>query len=342
MRNRLLASLVTLPLVLLAGGSWSMELTPEESLGEAMFADVNFSYNQTQSCRSCHDPAAGFADPDHTPVSLGADGKSRGRRNGPTAAYAGLSPVRYLVKRGTEYYGGLFWDSRASGVILADPLREQAQGPPLNPAEMAMPSAEAIAKVLSDFYTDQFAAVYGFNDFANVDEAYRLFAQAIAAYERSPRVMKFNSAFDRDQLEPDAMKGRTVFQKYCSSCHPLGNNSGFGAPFTTFGYINIGLPENPEVDGDEGDLGLGMVVPGGRQDGKFKIPTLRNVARTGPYGHNGYFASLRDMVEFINGRNSLQLEPDIPQNVTSAIGNLNLTPMQIDHLLAFLEALTDE
>lgn len=342
MKKQVLACAMVLPLALLANRTLAVELTPEEQLGKALYEDTSFSYNQLQSCKSCHDPAAGFADPAHTAVSTGADGVSKGGRNGPTAAYAGLSPVRYSIKQGGDYFGGLFWDSRADGSLLGDPLAEQAQGPPLNPVEMAMVDKDAIVTVIADSYTDEFLEVYAFSSFEDIDQTYNLFAKAIAAYERSPEVMKFSSRYDQNQLSQHELRGHGLVKKYCSSCHLMDNTTGYGAAFTSFGYANIGLPENPLVVGDEGDLGLGAVVNKARENGKFKIPTLRNVAMTAPYGHNGYFTTLQEMVTFMNSRDSMGLEADVQQNISKAVGNLGLTASQVDSIVAFLEALTDQ
>lgn len=113
-----------------------------EILGRHIYKDKDVSFNGTQSCQDCHYPWAGFADktnlldPYENVVSTGADGISKGGRNAPTSAYAGFSPPLDLVNG--EWVGGLFWDGRADGSVLGDPLAEQAQGPPLNPVEMAM------------------------------------------------------------------------------------------------------------------------------------------------------------------------------------------------------------
>jgi len=342
MKKVMLVCAAVVPLFFWVETSMSVDLTPEEELGKLLYEDVNFSLNLNQSCKSCHTAESGFADPANTPVSLGSDGVSLGGRNAPTAAYAGLSPVRYKVASTGEYYGGLFWDSRAAGLTLGDPLLEQAQGPPLNPVEMALPSQDALVAVIEQYYSGQFLTLYGFADFTDTNEAFRLFAKAIAAYERSPEVMRFSSPFDQGKMTAEQLKGHGLFQKHCSSCHPMTNNTGYGAAFTTFGYVNLGLPENPAVDGDENDLGLGAIIKGKAQHGKFKIPTLRNVALTAPYGHNGYFSTLQEMVSFINARDNMNLTPDVNQNITQVVGDLGLTDMQVNHLVSFLEALTDE
>lgn len=111
--------------------------------------DKDLSWESTQSCATCHHKSAGFADPTnaadpyHTMVSLGDDGVSKGGRNAPTSAYCNFSPV--LNKNDADQWiGGMFWDGRATGDTLGDPLAEQAQGPPLNEVEMNMPSVEAV------------------------------------------------------------------------------------------------------------------------------------------------------------------------------------------------------
>lgn len=347
MKKRLLACGLVVSLGCLANTSMSVDLTPEEHLGKAMYEDVDFSFNQAQSCKSCHDPVAGFADPTNaadpfnTAVSTGADGVSKGARNAPTAAYAGFSPVRYKTKGTGEYFGGLFWDSRADGSQLGDPLAEQAQGPPLNPVEMAMPTKESIVAIIADKYADSFADIYGFTAFDQTDEAYNLFARAIAAYERSPKVLQFASRFDLNSLTPVEQYGQSLFKAHCNSCHFMGRSRGQGPLFTSFGYANIGIPENPLVVGDENDLGLGKVVGEQAQEGKFKIPTLRNVEKTAPYGHNGYFPTLKDVVNFKNSRDSMGLVPDVPDNISNAIGNLGMTEAQVDAVVQFLLTLSD-
>lgn len=125
-----------------------------ERLGMHLYKDKNLSLNQNQSCQTCHHPLAGFADrsnflhPYDKVVSLGSDGVSLGGRNAPSSAYAGYSPIRYQDSISGEWFGGMFWDGRATGTTLGDPLAEQAQGPPLNPVEMAMPGIAAVMDVI--------------------------------------------------------------------------------------------------------------------------------------------------------------------------------------------------
>jgi cytochrome c peroxidase len=351
MKKQLLICALALPMLFVANISNAADLNEEEKLGKALFEDKNFSRRATQSCKTCHNGLTGFADPtnvidpENTVVSLGDDGESLGGRNAPTAAYAGYSPVRFRDQVTGEYYGGLFWDGRKDGSELGDPLAEQAQGPPLNPVEMDMESVAAVVDVIEEFYLDEFKKVYR-KDFVYDDQIiFNLFARAIAAYERSAEVEKFDSYFDRGVLTSTEKSGKGLFKKHCAVCHSMDNNSGNGPLFTTFGYANIGIPDNPIIDGDNGDLGLGAIVIDENpalQNGKFKIPTLRNVAVTAPYGHNGYFPTLQDIVNFKNTRDVGDWEmPDVNQNLTYMIGDLGLTDNQVNSIVQFLKTLTD-
>lgn len=322
-------------------------LSKIELLGRHLFKDKNLSYNSTQSCQVCHHPFAGFADrrnalnPETSVVSIGADGVSQGGRNAPSAAYAGFSPMLSLYD--DEWVGGLFWDGRADGTVLRDPLAEQAQGPPLNPVEMAMPDKEAVVSVIeTSTYASLFLSVFGPNAFDNVDTAYDDFARAVAAYERSREVTAFTSKFDvaRTQFTAAENRGFTLFKTHCASCHST--QAAFGAPgalFTNYRYKNIGVPANPLVPLPGPDLALGVTVSDPAQDGKFKIPTLRNIALSAPYSHNGSFATLDSMVFFISDRSGFT--PELNRNLDMTVGNLGLSDGEVNDLVAFLQTLTD-
>ncbi|WP_372683192.1 cytochrome-c peroxidase [Desulfosarcina sp.] len=331
-------------LLLTAAGPPPAE-TDLEKLGMNLYKDKNLSLYQNQSCQTCHHPLAGFADrtnflhPYDKTVSLGSDGVSLGGRNAPTSAYAGYSPVRYQDGSG-EYYGGMFWDGRATGETLGDPLAEQAQGPPLNVVEMAMPSIESVMLVIqaSDYYP-LWKKVFG--PMEDLDTAWNNFAVAVAAYERSADVTRFTSKYDlaRRQFTTAENRGLTLFETHCANCHAT--EAAFTAPkplFTTYGYANLGVPADPAVPSP--DFGLGGEISDPDQYGKFKIPTLRNIAVTAPYSHNGVFPTLYDMVSFINDNS--RVSPDVDQNITPLVGDLGLTEAQIDDLIAFLHTLTDD
>lgn len=328
-----------------AGGSPAVNSNLEK-LGMNLYNDKNMSFNGTQSCRNCHHHFAGFADitnhlnPYDNMVSTGADGVSQGGRNAPVSAYAGFSPGLALVNG--EWVGGMFWDGRADGSTLGDPLAEQALGPPLNPIEMAMPSKEAIINVIRNSrYVSLWYKVFGAGSLDNVEEAYNNFGRAIAAYERSKDVTKFTAKYDTASLSAAEQRGLVLFQTNCAGCHST--TATFGAPkalFTNYAYSNIGVPENPAIPSNGPDLGLGPVVKDTAQNGKFKVPTLRNIALSAPYTHNGYFPTLWEMVAFINDRSSFT--PEVNDNLSENVGSIGLAPADIDDIVAFLNALTDD
>jgi len=343
----ILTALLSVLFVSVATGA-SM-LTSREQLGKILFQEKDFSLNGTQSCQTCHHHVAGYADPtnDRDPyasvVSVGDDGYSLGGRNAPSAAYAGYSPILHLAGDG-QYYGGLFWDGRATGSDLGDPLAEQAQGPPLNPVEMNMPSKEAVVEVVrNSSYVSLFLRVFGADALDDTDKAYDDISRAIAAYERCVEVQKFSLRFDRELLRDKEIDGMALFAENCARCHSMEDTTGEGPLFTNYGYANIGIPVNPLLSENPVDLGLGGFLNDSAQNGKFKIPTLRNVAMTAPYGHNGYFATLREIIQFKNTRDIGQWDtPEVQTNMNTAdLGDLGLSDEQVDDITAFLMALTD-
>jgi len=185
-----------------------------EVLGGILFMDPNLSINHNQSCMSCHHPKAGYADPDNqadplnSPVSEGSIPGLFGGRNAPSAAYAGYSPIFYFDDMEGLYIGGAFWDGRATGQTLGDPLAEQALGPFLNGVEMALPdSTEVVNRVLSSAYAPLFIKVCG-NPVTpeQYAMAYNCIGTSIGAFERTQVVERFNSKFDRFWAE----QGRDV------------------------------------------------------------------------------------------------------------------------------------
>src|SRR5512136_437198 len=137
-------------------------LTPQEQLGKSLFFDTNLSTPPGQACAVCHAPSVGWTGPDAAINAGGAvyEGAVAGRfgnRKPPSAAYAGDSPILHFD--GTTWVGGMFWDGRATGATLGDPLAEQAKGPFLNPKEQAIPDAATlVTKVRVSAYAPLFAA----------------------------------------------------------------------------------------------------------------------------------------------------------------------------------------
>ncbi len=390
MRKMVICSTVLVFAFSLGIGS-AFGLTDIEMLGKKIYMDENLSLYSNQSCKTCHHPAAGFADmenrndPYNSVVSTGSDGFSVGGRNAPTAAYAGFSPVFHWDDTIGGYVGGMFWDGRATGKTLSDPLAEQAQGPFLNPVEMAMPDADAVvAAVVVSNYAGQFTEVFPETNFNNVPETYNNIARAIAAYERSAEVTQFSSRFDQfwgacDNWGIDVstidtttvlstlpqgllsyfeLEGLALFNDpnkgNCAACHVTtdyvdANNVVCPPLFTDFTYDNLGIPKsvNPLIAVNPVDYGLGGrndIKKKGKQLGKFKVPTLRNIAKTPPYGHNGYFATLEDIVWFYNTRDIEEwAPPEVDKNVnTEELGNLGLTPGEEQLIVVFMGSLTDD
>ncbi|WP_419912675.1 cytochrome-c peroxidase [Hoeflea sp.] len=365
-------------LVLQQGAGADQALIPSvEELGRALFFDTNLSRNRTQSCSTCHSQEAGFADPRDNgfegtvsrAVSLGDDGTSIGDRNAPTASYARFIPKFHLREDG-EYVGGLFWDGREAD------LEGQAGGPPLNPAEMGMATrGHVVARLLENpDYVAAFKAHFGEAVFDDHDEAYAAMTRSIAAFERTDEFAPFDSRYDRYLKGEVAFTkqeelGRTLFfsEQFanCNQCHQLKEIP--GAEFETFSnyeYHNIGTPVHTAVRAANGngekfaDLGLlaHTDVSDPAQAGKFKVPTLRNVAVTGPYMHNGVFENLRTVVAFYNQYNteaeSAKINPETGEPwgrtqfpKTLSVEELTVGPAledeRIDALVAFLKTLTD-
>jgi cytochrome c peroxidase len=348
------------------------------AVGKEIFFDANLSNPAGQSCASCHLPSAGFADPNHElPVSRGALPDRLGSRNAPSVAYAAFAPPLHYdpterpgIMEGM-YVGGFFWDGRAKT------LPDQVKQPFLNPLEMhnADPAA-VVGSVCRAGYAERLRQTCGISSLDLVDRAFECVARALAAYLQSSEVSPFTSKFDywrdgRVSLTASEARGFALFtgKAKCSNCHAVDSGPGGRALFTNFGHQNTGVPRNPDLPyyrlpaslnpaGDKFvDLGLGAAlrqagvaeVQAAREDGKFKIPSLRNCAVTPPYMHNGVFKSVREVVVFDNTRDAGNWPPpEVPRNVhrhrhamENTFGRLGLTDHEIDDIVDFLGTLTD-
>jgi cytochrome c peroxidase len=399
--------LVNLPSI-----SNTQSLTPLEELGKLIMFDKKISLRNNQSCASCHAPESGWGGP--IPginllgaVYFGSDRKMFGERKPPTAAYATTSPVfDYDTEEGL-FFGGNFWDGRATGWDLGNPAADQARGPFLNPVEQALSTeADVVDVVCSSKYAGFFKAVWGMDACDNIYEAYDNIALSIAAYEDSHEVNPFSSKFDlylagKVNLTPQEIQGLQLFmgEGQCAACHVLEEINGYENLFTDYTFDNLGVPKNPlnpvyENEPDFIDNGLGdflrklaaddswrdapfvtdnvsnfnaqdLQVHADENDGKHKVPTLRNVdKRPGKgfvksFGHNGYFKSLESIVHFYNTRDVKDVcpgdytdweamkadcwpAPEVAENVNvDELGNLGLTPEQEDAIVAFMKTLSD-
>ena len=342
-----------------------------ELLGETLFSDPALSRNGTQSCATCHDPDRAFTDPREglagLAVSVGDDGQSHGDRNTPTLSYMAMSPEFHFWAEKGEYKGGQFWDGRARD------LADQAGQPMLNPVEMAMPDKAAVVERLRENpdYVAGFNAIYGPTALDDVDQAFGHVSAALAAYQSTPEFSPFDSKFDRFlrgevELSKEEEFGYAVYLTWnCRLCHQLrAQGVTERESFSNFEYRNIGIPVNREARAASGlgadfvDLGLAghPDVDDPAQAGKFKVPTLRNVAVTGPYMHNGAFKELRTAVVFYNKYTTTAQkwqinpetgepwgDPEVPENLAmkELKSGLTVNDARVDALVAFLETLTD-
>ncbi|WP_323588954.1 cytochrome-c peroxidase [Aliarcobacter butzleri] len=341
----------------------------KEDLGRILFFDVNLSKNRTQSCATCHNPNAGFVDDRDNGVkkmaSLGDDGKSLGDRQAPTASYAKFSPTFHFDEKAKKYVGGQFWDGREAT------LEGQAGGPPLNPVEMGMSDKKAVVDRLKEntLYVDSFKKIFGADIFKNDDKAYEAMTIAIASFERTDEFSPFDSKYDRYlkgeyDLTPLEDLGKSIFfsnnNNSCANCHVLKGEDKEGETFTNYQYHNIGTPTNNELRAKNGvkaiDEGLlaNSNVSDVAQKGKHKVPTLRNVAVTAPYMHNGVFKDLKTVVEFYDKYNNKDRnidpetnkpwdEPEVKDNISLQELKANkLTDRKVEALVAFMKLLTDK
>ena len=284
--------------------------TPEKvELGKQLFFDPRLSFDGTVSCNSCHDVMSSGTD--NRATSTGISGQ-RGNRSAPSVWNAAFQSAQ-------------FWDGRAAT------LEEQAKGPPLNPVEMGMPSEAVIIERLEAVpgYVEQFTNVFGGIHPVSYDNM----AKAIAAFERT--LITPNSAYDRylegdkNALSKQAQRGKHLFkQSGCKGCHSGGN---FAGPtmligqgfFQKFPTVSSEYDKKYKLSADKGRY----EVTRAREDmNKWRVPSLRNVALTAPYFHNGSVAKLDEAVR-VMAKTQLDLE---------------LSENEVNDIVAFLESLNGE
>lgn len=291
------------------------------ALGRFLFYEELLSGDNTMSCASCHSPAAAFTDNGNA-VSTGIDGLT-GTRN--SMALANLAwDTRY------------FWDGRVRT------LEEQVLRPVRDPIEMHESWPHAVSELQAhDAYPGLFHAAFGTSTIDSL-----LVAKAVAQFMRT--MISGNAPFDNYQrgqglLPFDATMGLTLWDMEggyppavplgqggfdCFHCHPFA-----GGRFTDGQLHNNGL------DSEFTDLGAGGITGLAQDMGMFKTPTLRNIALTAPYMHDGRFATLEEVVEHYDSGGHASPTVDVNMKYTS--GGLQLTPEKKQYLLAFLHSLTD-
>jgi cytochrome c peroxidase len=291
------------------------------TLGRVLFYDKRLSTNQTISCSSCHQREHGFADPRRF---------STGFNGGQTARNAmGLTNARWYLRR------HFFWDERANT------LEDQVLMPIQNSVEMGMTLDTLVSRLSAEpFYTNLFN-----NAFGSPEVTSTRISLALAQFVRS--IISTRSKYDQgipigfSNFTPEENLGRQLFfgqvgVATCAACHGTDN-------FVPGPAINNNGLEYPYVD-----KGLGGITGIATDNGKFKVPSLRNIELTAPYMHDGRFATLEEVVEFYNSGvvDNPNLSP--PLRVRTGPGQppgpplrLNLTTAQKAALVAFLKTLTD-
>ncbi|MBI5785518.1 MAG: hypothetical protein HZA64_08685 [Rhodocyclales bacterium] len=313
-------------------------------LGKRLFFDPNLSLTRDVSCASCHDVVGGTG-VDGRRTSKGIRGQMGGR-NAPTVWNAAFQAV-------------LFWDGRAAS------LEDQAMGPPLNPIEMGMPSGEAVAQRVRENagYREPFDLAFG----KGTPITFERIAQAIAAYERT--LITPDAPYDRfvrgdrSALTPAQLRGMALFQSTgCIACHS-------GANFSGASFVDLTAGDPPS--GVANDNGRFRMFPGndtpyvqrykltadkgaagaGSDRGIWRIPSLRNVALTGPWLHNGSVDKLEEVVRIMAASQlgaSINGEPHLGRAVfwspdersVSRVDRPVLSEADVQDLVAFLKALS--
>lgn len=317
------------------------------ALGDKLFHDKRFSIDGTVSCAKCHDDDKAFTD--NLPVSVGHHGLT-GTRNAPTVINA-------------AFYKSQFWDGREPS------LEAQSKGPFVNPVEGGLPNHQPILDIIGNdpAYQSAFKEVFNVIDKqVTIDHV----AKAIASFERT--LVAGNSAFDRYYfkrhtvaLNEQQQRGFKLFigPGRCVSCHVIEQNQ---ALFTDSRFHNIGIGINAVqqditplaqafldaknkggdvdkmvlTDKKSSELGRFAVSDALADIGGFKTPTLRNIALTAPYMHDGSLKTLKEVVIHYNNGGVTPAGGKVNDFLSGGIRPLSLTDAQIDDLVAFLQSLT--
>jgi cytochrome c peroxidase len=356
------------------------KLSASAALGEKIFDDTSLSASGQVACASCHESARAFAG--DTVVPIGGVGMDvQGFRNAPSLKYLTQNPAFFFDDEGTPT-GGFDRDGRAVS------LAEQARRPFLAAHEMANASvADVVDRLSRAAYAAEFRTVFGDQIFATPDAAFEraLFALQKYQQEDTAEFAPYTSKYDaflagKTQLTDAELRGFALFNDpskgNCAACHPSARADGTPPLFTDFTYDNLGVPRNADIRANDAAsyFDLGLCGPD-RTDlaqmrelcGAFKVPTLRNVALTAPYFHNGRFATLTEVLRFYVRRDThpdewYPIDPatglahkfdDLPADLTVNVNTTEppydrrpgdppaLTEPEIQDVVAFLQTLTD-
>tara|TARA_B110000285_G_scaffold26148_1_gene25240 strand:- start:452 stop:1663 length:1212 start_codon:yes stop_codon:yes gene_type:complete len=284
-------------------------------LGRLLFFDPVLSADKNLSCANCHNPKLGFSD--GMDRSVGARGQVS-QRSAPTLWNSAFLKV-------------FFWDARAHS------LEEQAIGPLFSDKEMANTPEQLLANLNQvEAYPELFEQAFpDSQDALAIDNI----VTALSAFQSS--LISLNSAYDRyahgdaKALSPHELEGLNVFRSFvarCSQCHtpPLFTNQ------------QIAVIGTPEPAGLSRDIGAAETFNAKRLTGGFKVPTLRNIARTAPYMHSGRFATLREAAEFYTKGRGHAVPEGEELLLHWHISDPKLTDTELDRLVDFMGALSDE
>ena len=284
-------------------------------LGRLLFFDPVLSADKNLSCANCHNPKLGFSD--GMDRSVGARGQVS-QRSAPTLWNSAFLKV-------------FFWDARAHS------LEEQAIGPLFSDKEMANTPEQLLANLSQvEAYPELFEQAFpDSQDTLAIDNI----VTALSAFQSS--LISLNSAYDRyahgdaKALSPHELEGLNVFRSFvarCSQCHtpPLFTNQ------------QIAVIGTPEPAGLSRDIGAAETFNAKRLTGGFKVPTLRNIARTAPYMHSGRFATLREAAEFYTKGRGHAVPEGEELLLHWHISDPKLTDTELDRLVDFMGALSDE
>ena len=285
--------------------AFNLQTDAKVELGKMLFFDTRLSKGNAISCAFCHNPGTGWADARQFSIGVGG---GQGGRQAPTVLNTGYQTFQ-------------FWDGRAGS------LEEQVLGPIQNPIEMAETLPNVVRKLSAvPGYKKQFREVFG------AEVSAEGIARAIAAFERT--VVSTNSTFDKyaagdkSALSEAAVRGMGLFtgKARCALCHN-------GPNFTDNKFHNIGVPQAGSL---KEDVGRYAVSKQEQDRMAFKTPTLRSVALTAPYMHDGVFKTLDEVIEFYNKGGGAVPGKDV------FITPLNLNDQEKKDLVEFLKALTGE
>lgn len=300
-----------------------------DNLGKLLFYDPILSASNERSCASCHNPQKGFADGE--PKSLAFGMKGRIDRNSPT-----------LIN--SVYSERYFHDLRA------DALEDQMEHVVVSEKEFNTNIFEVVSKLnQSEEYLNLFKEIYK-NESAPINK--HTIAFAITSYVKS--LSSYNSLFDKyvrgesNELSASAKRGFNLFmgKAACGTCHFAPNFNGTVPPLYNESESEVlGVPENPYnkilvIDNDEGRIAAKLKEGAPFYRYSFKTPTIRNVALTAPYMHNGSYKTLQDVMDFYNKGGGSGIGINVPYQTLPA-DPLNLNKQEMKDIISFMESLTD-